>query len=195
MNWTKFLVAVVIICSVAVTLQSCRIGSDESEDESSADQPSTKEETSSRSSTPRTVEHETVWRAQWFTLTGDMRRGGNVGSEEFPSTFEFDWGDGVISHGFRDYVGFSADADVCAPRSGLFNFTVGSDDGMLLAIDGRTVIDNQWDGGGSFSGKSIKVSLSKGVHHLNLQYYDRSGGASANFDCDHELLTWTETLK
>ncbi|MBS1912908.1 MAG: hypothetical protein JST22_13060 [Bacteroidetes bacterium] len=122
-----------------------------------------------------------------------MKRGGNVGTESFPSTFDFEWGEGPVHDSYSDYIGFSADAVVYAPRSGLFEFTVGSDDGMKLTVDNNLAIDNQWDGGGSRTTKTCKVQLSKGIHYLNLLYYDRSGGASASFDCDHELLTWTET--
>ena len=124
-----------------------------------------------------------------------MKPGGEVGAETLPSTFSRNWGDGVIFANFSDYIGFTAKAKIHAPRNGLFRFTIGSDDGMKLSIDNQVIIDNQWSGGGSYASQSRQIELSRGTHNLLLRYYERTGGAAASFDCDHELLTWTETVE
>lgn len=187
---TSIVRAIVLIVGSAMALQSCREHSNVSDKQSLVNT----SESDAAKPAPRSVQRETVWKAKWHTLTGDMKFGGEVGSESFPSTFSYDWGEGNVHEFYKDYIGFAARAVVFAPRSGLFRFTIGSDDGMQLAVDDRVILENQWQGGGSYATKTTQIQLSKGKHKLYLEYYDRSGGASASFDCDHELLTWVETV-
>ena len=53
-------------------------------------------------------------------------------------------------------------------------FTVGSDDGSALFVDGKVVIMN--DGPHGVVTLSGKVKLTKGKHQVNLLYFNRSGG-------------------
>lgn len=56
---------------------------------------------------------------------------------------------------------------------GDYHFTVGSDDGTRLLIDGRVVIDH--DGIHGMVAKKGKVMLKRGVHDIELQYFEKSG--------------------
>ena len=59
-------------------------------------------------------------------------------------------------------------------ETGLFKFRLNSDDGSILCIDDKVVIDN--DGSHSVREKFATVWLEKGFHDLNLRYFDDSDG-------------------
>ncbi len=60
------------------------------------------------------------------------------------------------------------------PADGIYTFALLSDDGSLLIIDGATVIDND----GPHSPREIigQKALAKGLHTLQVQYFDHNGG-------------------
>ena len=61
-----------------------------------------------------------------------------------------------------------------APKSGDYIFTLSSDDGSRLLIDRKVVVD--LDGIHGVTSKSGKVKLEKGSHHIEVQYFEASGG-------------------
>ena len=73
---------------------------------------------------------------------------------------------------------FGADINglLCVDQHGDYTFTLDSDDGSLLYIDGNLVIDN---GGphGPFA-VSGTASLTAGVHTFNVQFFEDFGGPS-----------------
>lgn len=83
------------------------------------------------------------WDVTWKTLTGDLQWGAEVGTSTFCSTFDYDWGGGAIFLGYDDYLGFEATMQVKMQRDGPVTFTIGSDDGSKLLINGILRID--WD--------------------------------------------------
>ena len=71
---------------------------------------------------------------------------------------------------FRGYI------DV--PQTGIYSFFLTSDDGSVLRIADRLVVDN--DGGHSSKEKSGQIALAKGLHVFALDYMDLGGGGSLN---------------
>jgi hexosaminidase len=67
---------------------------------------------------------------------------------------------------FRGYI------DV--PETGVYSFFLTSDDGSMLRIADRLVVDN--DGAHSSRKKSGQVALAKGIHPFALDYMDLGGG-------------------
>jgi prepilin-type N-terminal cleavage/methylation domain-containing protein len=65
--------------------------------------------------------------------------------------------------------------------AGTYNFTVGSDDGSRLIIDGTTVI-NFWTDH-SYATQSASRTLTAGDHTVVVEFYERGGSAQAT-------LTW-----
>lgn len=126
------------------------------------------------------------WDVTWRTLSGDLEWGGVVGTSKFFGTFDFDWGDGDIFAGHDDYIGFGATMNVNIERDGPVTFTIGSDDGADLYIDGVRYINN-W-GIHYYSTKSVTLDLSQGSHHLTLYYFDKTGYARVSFNCDFDIL-------
>ncbi len=62
---------------------------------------------------------------------------------------------------------------VRAPRTGVYVFYLGSDDGSRMAIDGLPLIDN--DGNHGLSVEKGKIALAAGWHVLELVYFQRDG--------------------
>ena len=56
------------------------------------------------------------------------------------------------------------------PERGVYRFYTFSDDGSVLYIDGKLVVDN--DGGHSGRRAEGKIALEKGLHELHLLYFE-----------------------
>jgi cytochrome c2 len=68
------------------------------------------------------------------------------------------------------------------PRAGDYIFHLGSDDGSRLAIDGRTIVDN--DGVHPHSVSSGKATLGKGPHAIRVDYMQ--GGGEWTLELEYE---------
>jgi len=130
------------------------------------------------------------WSVTWYTISGDGVWGSAVGTSDFPATFDYDWGSGKIFLGHDDYIGFGASMQIKMQRDGQVAFTVGSDDGTQLFLDGDMIINN-WDTR-YYRTKRIITNLSQGTHQLWLSYYELWGNARVSFDCDPDILTWLD---
>lgn len=128
------------------------------------------------------------WAVHWRTLTGDLQWGSEVGTQTFCSTFDYNWGSGVVFLGYDDYIGFQATMQVKMQRNGPVSFIIGSDDGTRLYIDDVLQIDNYAQGPYHTSSKII--NLSQGTHTLTLWYYDVTSSARVSFNCDSDILMW-----
>lgn len=128
------------------------------------------------------------WSVSWRTITGDLEWGAEVGTETFAPTFDYYWGSEPLFLGYDDYIGFRATMQVKIQRDGPVGFTIGSDDGSSLYIDGVEKIDN-W-GSHQYQTKMITTELTQGFHTLILWYYDLTAGARMSFDCDFDILMW-----
>jgi cytochrome c553 len=61
------------------------------------------------------------------------------------------------------------------PKDGKYSFTLNSDDGSKLYIDGKLVVDN--DGVHAPQTRGGSVSLTKGVHRARVEFFQGGGGA------------------
>ncbi|MFC1758382.1 PA14 domain-containing protein [Planctomycetota bacterium] len=80
----------------------------------------------------------------------------------------------TASVGEREHFGLRWEAQFAIPESGRYQFHLGADDGARLFIDGKMVIDNDGIHGVVWKKKSIE--LSKGTHHLQIDYFEQAGG-------------------
>ncbi len=69
---------------------------------------------------------------------------------------------------------FVFEGDLSAPADGEYQFSIASDDGSRLLVDGDTVVDN--DGIHGNEQRSGKVRLTQGAHRLEVQYFEAAGG-------------------
>lgn len=65
-------------------------------------------------------------------------------------------------------------ADINAPSDGNYRFWTASDDGSKLWINGNEVVDN--DGNHGIQVRDGRVRLTKGLHSIEVQYYQGGGG-------------------
>ena len=129
------------------------------------------------------------WNVNWHTFTGDMLPGPSVGNSTFCSTFDYDWGTGIVFSIYDDYIGFTATMQVKMQRSGPVAFTVGSDDGHILYLDGVVVVTD-WAALHSYRTQTAIRYLTFGTHTLSLEYRETSGAARVSFECDSDILAW-----
>lgn len=136
------------------------------------------------------ISTRTIWDVHWRTMTGEGLWGAEVGTSEFASTFDYDWGRGDVFGGYPDYIGFQAYAVINMQREvgSPVRFTVGGDDGVKLYIDGVEVIDDY--SRHSYRTRSVTRTLTPGKHHLKLYYYEWTDVARVSFDCDSDVLEW-----
>ena len=84
---------------------------------------------------------------------------------------------------------FSIRWDTCLnlDNTTLVKFSLGSDDGSRLKVNGKTVMD-LWSKHGYFI-KNEKIELPEGVHHLEVEFYEEGGAAKVSFTANPKLLT------
>jgi hypothetical protein len=75
-----------------------------------------------------------------------------------------------------DYYGFVFEGFVKVPETGIYEFFTDSDDGSLLHIDGRLIVNN--DGLHGSVQKSGLIALEKGLHAIRVDFIERSGGSN-----------------
>lgn len=82
--------------------------------------------------------------------------------------------DVVIPQGVKGNIGLVIAGFFNAPSDGIYTFHLLSDDGSWLKIDGEMVIDND----GPHSPREItgQKALAKGLHPLEVKYFDHNGG-------------------
>jgi autotransporter-associated beta strand protein len=87
---------------------------------------------------------------------------------------------------------FGADitGTIRAPAAGTYSFTLGSDDGSQLYIDGNLVIDN--GGERNFTDTTHTVTLTAGTHSLEVQFFENGTGASG-VDLNSYVVTGSHT--
>ncbi len=68
-----------------------------------------------------------------------------------------------------EWFGLDMRFRIYAPQQGAYTFTLRSDDGSILTIDGKTVVNN--DGTHSVTTKAGVIALSKGYHDVHLRYF------------------------
>ena len=72
-----------------------------------------------------------------------------------------------------EYFAMEFSGYINIPEDGLYTFSIGSDDGSILLIDGKEKIDN--DKMHSFAKMDKEMLLAKGYHKINV-YYVQGGG-------------------
>ncbi len=104
-----------------------------------------------------------------FTCTADVRASKVVSSGVMEAPSIKDAPD-------EDHFGYVFTGYLDIPSDGIWNFAVRSDDGGLLEIDGKVVVDN--DGSHSAFTATGRIPLMKGLHPFRLSYLEDYEGQS-----------------
>ncbi|MCL5435985.1 MAG: PA14 domain-containing protein [Patescibacteria group bacterium] len=93
--------------------------------------------------------------------------------------FNTDWGTGLVGGIRSDDIGFRSGRTINIPALGTYIFSVGSDDGVRVWIDGNLVDDHWYDRG--YIVDTFSATLTAGNHQVRMDYYENGGGAHASF--------------
>jgi len=74
----------------------------------------------------------------------------------------------------NDNFAFVFNGKIECPKDGKYSFTVSSDDGSQLFINGEKIVDN--DGVHGNQAKAGSVELKKGKHDIQVKYFELAGG-------------------
>ena len=73
-----------------------------------------------------------------------------------------------------DHFGFEYTTLLKVPTSGRYTFTLSSDDGSRLYLDGQMILDN--DGSHSANFEEVSLAMDAGFHRLKVLYFDDYSG-------------------
>ncbi len=102
-------------------------------------------------------------RGTGFRSTSDIVRAREAGRGTLPNI-------SIGPAAAQDSVAFVFTAWIKIPKDGVYNFYTFSDDGSMLLIDGRTVVDN--DGSHSLRRHDGRIALRGGFHRLEVRWFD-----------------------
>ncbi len=128
------------------------------------------------------------WQRVWYVHSTGACLGD--GPDEAAITFDTDWSTGVIEYSRSDDIEFNSSRTISIPTTGTYTFTLGSDDGSMLWIDGIEKI-NRWYNTG-YDTTSTDVYLTAGNHQFRIDYYEDPGSARVSFS--YTAPTTTTTL-
>lgn len=99
-----------------------------------------------------------------------------------------------------NHFGYEFKSYIRIPKTGVYNFYLYSDDGSMLYIDGKMIIDN--NGSHSAIKKGGKVALEEGYHEIRLLYFEDHMGQDLKVKMSgrwmeeqlipNEMLFWIE---
>ena len=133
------------------------------------------------------------WNVTWYEVVAPDGTFGNViGSSKFPARFVYRGITYTDPTGkeWSDFFGFEATLTVEIPRDLAVIFRAGSDDGIILLVDGGVVI-NGWRLRG-YTIDEAEFKLSAGKHEFKLKWYEWGGGQDASFDV--KLADWRQAM-
>ncbi|WP_299846465.1 PA14 domain-containing protein [uncultured Roseovarius sp.] len=94
--------------------------------------------------------------------------------------------------GSRDTFGVQITGNIEVEEGGVFNFHIGGDDGVVLFIDGKEVVDN--DGLHGFRTRSGEVELEPGAHVIEVRYFENYGHAGLKVEWEGPGIDGRELL-
>ena len=111
-------------------------------------------------------------KATWYDFKG--KTCAEIASAPVKKTYRVE--DVTIPRDVRSYIiGLTYKGYINIPEDGIYSFYLSSDDGSMLYIDGKQVIDN--DGLHAPGEVTGQAALKQGYHPIEVQYFDHGGGS------------------
>lgn len=118
---------------------------------------------------------DTMLTKEGLTATWHKYRGSScLEIEEAPVNGHYPVANVSIPDGVKGDIGLVITGFINAPENDIYIFRLLSDDGSILYIDGKEVVNN--DGAHSPKEKIGMMALSKGYHSIKVLYFDHNGG-------------------
>lgn len=108
--------------------------------------------------------------ATWYDYAGDSCS--QITSAPLKGKYVID--EVKIPEGVKGNIGLVITGYINVPEDGVYTFSLTSDDGSLMSIDGTPVLLN--DGPHAAEEYIGQKALSKGLHSIELRYFDHNGG-------------------
>jgi hypothetical protein len=116
------------------------------------------------------------WKGEYFA---NMTLSGQPALTRNDAAISFDWGQGAPANGLP-VDGFSVRwTRTLTFNAGVYRFSLRSDDGVRLWIDGILQIDEWHNSGGQTFTRDVQ--LGAGNHSLRIEYFENTGGALVYF--------------
>ena len=111
-------------------------------------------------------------KATWYDFKG--KTCAEITSAPVKKTYRVE--DVTIPRDVKSYIiGLTYKGYINIPEDGIYSFYLSSDDGSMLYIDGKQVIDN--DGLHAPGEVTGQAALKQGYHPIEVQYFDHGGGS------------------
>ena len=108
--------------------------------------------------------------AAWYDYRGETCR--DIHLRKFNGNYPIQ--DVVIPEGVKGNIGLIITGYLNVPEDGVYTFSLMSDDGSWLKIDGNMVVDNNRPQ--SPHEEISQQALKAGLHHFEVRYFDSNGG-------------------
>ena len=102
--------------------------------------------------------------------------------------FDNNWGTETVAFDKADDITLTSSRTITL-TDGTYTFTVGSDDGFRLYIDGQLVMEDWIDH--SYKTESATKTLTEGQHQIRLDFYENTGNARLSFEYQQQQTTST----
>lgn len=100
--------------------------------------------------------------------------------------FDNFWGTGTVAFDRASDIELTSSRTITLSE-GTYVFTVGSDDGFRLYIDGQLVMQDWVDH--SYETKSYTATLTEGQHQFRLDFYENAGNARFSFEYQEQTTS------
>ena len=111
-------------------------------------------------------------KATWYDFKG--KTCAEIAAAPVKKTYRVE--DVTIPKGVKSFIiGLTYKGYINIPEDGIYSFYLSSDDGSMLYIDGKQVIDN--DGLHAPGEVTGQAALKQGYHPIEVQYFDHGGGS------------------
>ena len=119
-------------------------------------------------------------KATWYDFKG--KTCAEIAAAPVKKTYRVE--DVTIPRGVKSFIiGLTYKGYINIPEDGIYSFYLSSDDGSMLYIDGKQVIDN--DGLHAPGEVTGQAALKQGYHPIEVQYFDHGGGSINLKVCDN----------
>jgi hypothetical protein len=132
------------------------------------------------------------WDVTWYRVIDSYGTWGDViGRSTLPARFGRTT---IVYDDVSEEFGFKATMTIELLRDDTVVFQTGSDDGIMLYVDGELVV-NSWVLRGYTLDSPVHIPLKAGTHVLELWYYQWHGASEASFDMHVEEYETARNLQ